>query len=173
MTSILNSLMSGGYVEDNTDFNLCDEETMFPDVPLYCCTKMDPSILAKMHFEASKRDPDGGIPGKAPYVITKTGWWPLGFGDIEPISDEHAEGDWEYVVHPDDSYKVSLSDYSKTWVMYVGPEDEPFWSAIAEFQKCPLVDIPDDPCEDQRKERDEAQAEPAGFMAIETDELPF
>ena len=135
MNSILNSLMSGGYVEDNTDFDLYDEDPMYPDVPLHCCTKMDPSILSKMYSEASKRDPDGGIPGKAPYVITKTGSWPLGFGEIETISDDFQEGDWEFIVHPDGIYKVSLEDYSKTWIMYVGPENEPFWNAVAEFQK--------------------------------------
>ena len=171
MTSVLNSLQNGGYVED-IDFDLCDEEPMFPNVPLYCCTKMDPSILAKMHYEASEPDLDGSIPGKAPYVITKNGWWPLGFGDIEPIRDEYEEGDWEFVVSPNGT-KVALSDYGKTWIMYVGPDNEPFWNAISEFQKCPLIDTPDDPCEDQRKERDEAQAEPTGFTAIETDELPF
>lgn len=171
MTSILNSLQNGGYVED-IDFDLCDDEPMFPNVPLHCCTKMDPSILAKMHYEASKPDLDGSIPSKAPYVITKNGWWSLGSGDIEPIRDEDEEGDWEFVVSPDGTHKVALYDYSKTWVIYVGPDNESFWSAIAEFQSS-LIDTLDDPCEGQHKEQDEAQAKPAGFTAIETDELPF
>lgn len=172
MTSILNSLMSGGYVPDYFDYDDTPDPA-YPNVSLHCCTEMNSGILSKMFSEASKREADGGIPGKAPYVITKTGWWPLGFGDIDEIRDDFMEGDYEFVIHPDGTSRVSLEDYSKTWVMYVGPEDEPFWSAIAEFQKVPLIDVPDDPEEDQRKAKLEANCEEAGFTAVETDELPF
>ena len=121
--------------------------------------KMNPALLSEMFFEASKKDPDGGIPGKAPYVITKSGWWPLGFGDIEPIADDFQEGDYEFVIHPDRTSVLSLEDYGKTWIIYDGPENEPFWSAIVEFQKVPLVDVPDNPREDNRKAALEAKGE--------------
>lgn len=125
-----------------------------------------PDVLCDMYYRASRKDKDGGIPGIAPYVITKTTWWPLGFGSIDSDHDDFMEGDWGWVVHPDGDYSESIDNYRKTWIIYNGPENEPFWSAIVDFQKVPMADT-DYEEEDKRKEKRE------NFEPIDTDELPF
>lgn len=135
-----------------------------------CMEKITPDVLCNMYWCASRKDADGGIPGKSPYVITKTYWWPLGFGFIEADHDDFEEGDWYWVTDPEKVYSESLDNYGKTWIIYNGPENEPFWSAIAEFQKVPLINV-DIVEEDQRKEKLENYEDE--FIAIETNELPF
>lgn len=101
----------------------------------YCMEKITPDVLWEMYCDASKEESDGSVIGKAPNVITKTSWWPLGFGFVEADCDDFMEGDWGWVVHPDRTCSESIDDYGKTWIIYNGPENEPFWSAVDEFQK--------------------------------------
>ena len=162
------SLMCGGDPYDEPDCCLeypSMDPLTYPDVPAYCCTEMDPEVLAKYYFKASKRGPDGGIPGKSPHVITKEHWWPLGFGEIRKIEDQYQEGDWYWVIDPADNEVVSLDDYGKTWVLYCGPDDDRLWSAMREFQSTPAPEpVP------------VSAPEPTPeivFEPIETDELPF
>ena len=135
-----------------------------------CLEEISPAVLSEMYFKASAKESDGGIPGRAPYVITKTTYWPLGFGSIDSDHDDFMEGDWGWVVHPDGGYAESIDDYGKTWIIYNGPEDEPFWSTIVDFQKVPMTDTDH---EEQEEEEDKRKEKLENFIAIETDELPF